>query len=101
MLLLYATSEGAAKINQLPGIWESTIDEHWVIQCNGHPETIDHILPYSWSIEYNGFPAGILSIHGEGILCAGEMANEQALIAAIERKMNSKGATGEDTNFNY
>lgn len=94
ILLEYALSLGAAKINALPGLWIHQIDEHWLVKCNGHRETMEGVPPYSWSFEYNGWPAGIRGVRGDGIICAGEAANEKTLKAAIEVKMK-KG--GEDT----
>lgn len=30
-LMEYAISSGAKKINELPGLWVSVVDEHWII----------------------------------------------------------------------
>lgn len=87
LLVEYAISNGAQRINELPGLWINQVDEHWLIKCNGHPYVIDHVPPFSWWIEYNGFQAGILGIHGGGFFCAGEMANKKKLISAIKAKM--------------
>jgi hypothetical protein len=87
VMMDYALSMGCGQINKLPGLWESVIDENWTIRCNGHDKTIKGVPPYCWSIEYNGWPAGILSIMGEGVICAGELGNAENLIEAIEAKM--------------
>lgn len=92
LLLEYAISTGAKRINELPGLWINQVDEHWLIKCNGHEDVIDHVPPFSWSIEYNGWPAGIMHIRGDGFLCSGEMANEKTLIAAIGAKMQAQDA---------
>lgn len=89
VLLDYAISTGVGRIDILPGLWTSQIDEHWLVMCNGHQEVIDHVPAFSWFFEYNGWPAGIMGIRGEGIMCTGEIANEKALIAAIEAKMKA------------
>lgn len=88
-LLEYAISEGATKINNLPGLWINKIDEHWLIKCNGHANEIESVPSHCWSIEYNGWPAGILDVRGGGVLCSGDAANERTLIAAIEAKMKT------------
>lgn len=88
-LLEYAISEGATKLHLLPGLWESKIDDHWTIKCNGHKETMEGVPPFCWYIEYNGWPAGIIKLRGEGVIAAGEGANEKTLIAAIEAKMKA------------
>lgn len=74
---------GAKRINALPGLWEKKIDESWTIKCNGHQHVVAGIMPLTWYVEYNGWPAGSLSIFGEGALCAGEGANEETLRAAL------------------
>ncbi len=89
LLLEYALSQDATKLHLLPGLWESRIDDHWLVKCNRHEETINNLPPFSWYIEYNGWPAGIMGIRGDGVICAGEAANEQTLMAAILKKMNA------------
>ena len=88
LLMEYALSIGVKRINELPGLWEHKIDDTWEVKCNGHNKTIGSVPPYSWSISYNGWPAGIMSITGEGILCAGEGGNEENLKEAILKKLN-------------
>ena len=36
-------------------------------------------------VEYNGFPAGLLTPMGDGCIAAGEAANEDTFIAALRR----------------
>jgi hypothetical protein len=79
---------GAAPINKFDGCWEHQIDERWWIAMNGHKQERltsegDRVLPYSCFIKYNGWPAGILDFGG-GIIAAGEGANENTFIAALE-----------------
>ena len=79
-----AAACGARKINQLPGCWSHQIDGHWKIDVNGKDVTVENIPPYHIAIEYNGWPAGILSPIG-GIIAAGEGANETTFIAALDK----------------
>lgn len=91
LLIDYALSQGAKQVNKIPGLWDNKIDEHWRIQFNPHHDVLGNVPPFSWYVEYNGFPAGILDIRGDGIICCGEFANENGLMEAIERKMQKKG----------
>lgn len=87
-LLEYVSFLGVKKIDSLPGLWENQIDEHWKIKCNGHKETIDNVPALCWSIEFNGWPAGILSVMGDGVICAGSEGNAENLQKAIEARMS-------------
>lgn len=87
-LLDYVSFLGVQNIESLPGLWENQIDKHWKIKCNGHAETIDNVPALCWRIEFNGWPAGILSVIGEGVICGGDEANAENLQKAIEAKMS-------------
>lgn len=91
ILLEYALSEGGKDIGNLPGLWESTIDDRWVIKCNAHPEVVENVPPFSWYILYNGWPWGMFYLYGHGFVANGKEANEETLIAAIEMKMKNNG----------
>lgn len=89
-----ASQLGVANIRELPGCWEIQIDEQWFIAVNGHKDerrcSKGARVPFAHAyVEYNGWPAGIINPYG-GILAAGDCANEQALIAAIERRIGRK-----------
>jgi hypothetical protein len=86
---------GIKNINKNPGLTELKIDDSWQVKINPHKETVEEIPGFTFSFEFNGWPAGMLSPDGEGILCAGEAANKDtlrdALLAAIENeKMETK-----------
>lgn len=83
-LIEYVSRLGIKRINELPGLFEHKVDEQWTIKCNGHKEPIDNVPPFHWYIEYNGWPAGILSLTGEGEICDGDTANIDTLQAALE-----------------
>lgn len=53
----------------------------WTIGVNGTSLTILGVPPYHAMLEWNGFPAGIISAQG-GIVAAGEVANEDTFCAA-------------------
>ena len=79
-----------APLDQHDGCWEADVDEHWFIAVNGHPEprlmrkdqNLPPVQPYTVYVEWNGFPAGILT-YSDGCIAAGAAANEDTLIAAL------------------
>lgn len=87
LLLEYAMSLGVTPDLIKAGIWENKIDDHWTVKLNGQTEEVDSVPGFSWLIEFNGWPAGILSVLGDGFLCAGAYGNEENLRKAIEEKM--------------
>jgi hypothetical protein len=86
-LMEYAIFLGAKRINELPGLWENKINNQWTIKCNGHTKDILGVPPFSWYVEYNGLPAGILSIMGDWAIPTVNGLNEESLQKAIKRKM--------------
>lgn len=87
LLMSYAKFTGAKDLFKLPGLWVKAVDDNWTIKCNGHDKEIEKVPPFSWFIEYNGWPAGILTVMGDGFLCAGENGNETNLKKALEKAM--------------
>jgi|GEM_PF-2935093 len=80
-------------IADLPGgIYQREIGQHWRIVFNGSGETraedarAPKLPPFAVYIEFNGWPAGIIDPSG-GIIAAGDAANEDAFIAAIEAEL--------------
>jgi hypothetical protein len=77
-------------LNKLPGCWEHSIDERWRIAVNGHETPMLSSLsnvpvePFTCYVEYNGWPAGLLTPCG-GVIAAGSCANEEEFIAALIR----------------
>ncbi len=83
----YAIDIGATNITSLLGCWESQVDEHWWIAINGHDEKVKcsegaEVPPFAMYVMFNGWPAGIVDAGG-GMIAAGDLANEQRLIAAL------------------
>ena len=60
-----------------------TVDDRWVVKVNGHREQVESVPPFSALLEFNGWPAGIIDPFG-GTIAAGELANEDTFIAAME-----------------
>ena len=88
---------GVKRINELPGCWEQRVDDQWWFAMNGHNEPMIarssdgasssgegvSVPPFHAYVEYNGWPAGMLTPY-DGILAAGEGANEETFAAALE-----------------
>ena len=86
-----AKKDGVARIDKLDGCWERQIGEQWWIAINGHTELVDcsrgaKVPPFNCYVEFNGWPAGIFSPY-EGMIAAGEAANEETFAAAIEAEI--------------
>jgi hypothetical protein len=84
----YALAKRVTNLIMRPGVWEDKIDAHWWIAVNPHHETLKTSTGASVQfgelyIEFNGWPAGIITPHG-GPMCAGQIANEDAFIAAVQ-----------------
>ena len=96
--ICYAQSHGAKDLKNHPGCWESQVDEGWFIALNGHKDPmltsggagkgdVVHpipVEPYTVYVEWNGWPAGILTPFG-GTLAAGEAANPETFVAALAK----------------
>jgi hypothetical protein len=84
-----AEKDGVSGIHRLPGCWERKVDKHWWIAINGHEEEVacskgPKVPPFNCYVEFNGWPAGSFSPY-EGIIAAGELANEETFAAALEK----------------
>jgi len=86
-----AIALGMKELNKLPGCWEHQIDERWWMALNAHSERIhcsqdshssEGVPPFTIYFMFNGWPAGLVNANG-GSLAAGALANEDALIDAI------------------
>lgn len=73
-------------------IWERKVDDKWYVAVNGKGEVgkvtpegsmeID-LQPYYVAVWYNGWLAGLFHPAAGGMIAAGEGANEDTLIAAL------------------
>lgn len=96
--VFYAVSKLCEVLKESPikdKVWEHKIDDHWFIKINGHGKDMEGIPPFHMTIEYDGFPAGILSPF-EGTIVAGEAVNEDAFIEAVEKKLAGLGVSMDD-----
>lgn len=89
-LLCYAMMNGATAIAMKEGLWINRVDDQWAIKCNGKLEDVENVPAASWYIEFNGWPAGIIGILGDGMLCAGAEGNEENLRAALLKNIEEK-----------
>lgn len=91
------------EINKLPGAWIVELNPRWTIAVNGHNQDAQvkpdqhaeqTIPPFHAAIWYNGWPAGLLHPF-DGVIAAGEAANEDALLAALDQAIDQakKGVT--------
>jgi hypothetical protein len=91
LLSKLAVKDGVAPISNLKGCWERQVGDWW-IAVNGHKEPMQHshgeskLPPFECYVEFNGWPAGVFGFDG-GIIAAGEAANEETFVAALEREI--------------
>lgn len=86
----------APPMNGHPNCWELQVDEHWKIAVNGHRDPRKttggvEVMPFNCYVEFNGWPAGFFDPYG-GVLCAGAVGNEDALIAAMRTRLEKETA---------
>ncbi len=87
--------DGGPPVSKLPGLWYRRLDDQWEIWVNGHLEPLAlarkdgvqfTVQPGDCYVEYNGWPAGSLSlVHGFGIIAAGDGANIGTFCAALRK----------------
>lgn len=82
-----------APLSKHDGCWEYAIDERWWVAWNGHGEHRKNsrgvdVPPYTCAVHYNGWPAGLVNPYG-GVIAAGDAANEDTFIAAIESALRA------------
>lgn len=75
--------DGIPGLSHHPGVWTRKLDDRWTLKANGHGEPIDDVPPYSFHIEYNGWPAGVIDPNG-AVFAAGTLANLDTFNAALE-----------------
>lgn len=77
-----------APLNEADGCVHVDIDSRWHISFNSHQTNHPsrdgfELEPFHGAVTFNGWPAGIFTPIS-GTIAAGESANENALIAAID-----------------
>lgn len=68
--------------------WEHKVDDRWWFAVNANRTSTacsrgDHVPPFHILIEFNGWPAAVLRVDGEGEFAAGEAANADAFNVAV------------------
>ncbi len=89
-----ALALGVRKASALPGLWEHDVDAQWRVKLNPHPEEREQIPGYHMLVEFNGWPAGLISPQG-GTIAAGAVANEHTFIEAVCQAIRDAGGTVE------
>lgn len=69
-------------------LWEHKVDEQWLFAINANTEPVKtasgvEVEPFHVYVEYNGWPAAILTVRGEGTFAAGTAANVDTFNAAV------------------
>jgi len=94
-------------ISRVEGAWEHAFTRggnEWKVSVNGHrfpvPDTDApgaEIRPFEAHVRFNGWPFAILNPYGGGVIGAGEAANEDTCIAALEAEIQSVGGSTPET----
>ncbi len=66
-------------------VWRHTVDDHWKVMVNATDDVIDHVPPFYFAYEFNGWPFAMLHPEGSGLAGAGQAANLDTLHAALLR----------------
>lgn len=92
-----AVALGCRALNERPGCWHHELADPkggtWAFTLNPHEtseaigDTATQLPPFHLFVEWNGFPAGIVS-PGGGVIAAGACANEAACIAALRAELD-------------
>lgn len=92
-LAKYAQKSGTPTIKDK--LWQVKLDDQWEFAVNGYAEKKEtapflgsgfkkQLQPFECYIEFNGWPAAIIT-PGGGEFAAGEAANPETFISALER----------------
>lgn len=78
---------GKRNMGSDPGCWEHQVDERWWFALNPHDDQTEcsqgaKVPPFSIYVQFNGWPAGIIGV-SDGVMAAGELANEATFIEAL------------------
>ena len=97
-IMRLAQLHGVERINELSGAWEQKIDDQWYLAVNGHDgDDIEitpsggmscKIPPYHFCVWYNGWIAALFHPY-DGTFAAGDEANEDKFIAAVEKHIQN------------
>ena len=89
LMLKRLNQEGYEALPDYPGVLSMKLDdERWKIECHAQKnQEIHGLQPYVMRVLWNDWPAGMMTPIG-GAIAAGELANEDTLIAALEASLN-------------
>ncbi len=84
----YGLARDVTNIKDLPGCWESQVDDQWWFALNPHKEPMEcsrktTVPPITAYLEFNGWPAGLFDPDG-GCIAAGDIANRDTFLAALQ-----------------
>ena len=101
-ILILADALGIRDIGAMTEAWTHEIDGEWTIAVNGHPEPVSvqpdgcmaiDLRPFEFAVWFNGWLAGKLTGHGDGVFAIGAGANQQEFAEAIDRLVAEIGVT--------
>lgn len=101
LLALLAHELFGKPLNEHSGVHQVKVDEHWEFSLNASNEERSAgsgeipLPPFSASLKFNGWPAGIVAPSG-GVIAAGECANEETFIAALRAALQARGVEIDD-----
>lgn len=88
VVIKYALAKGDKNLNERPGLVYYRFGDEWELWANPHREIYKtplgvNVDPFTFYVEFNGFPAGVLAPNG-GWIAAGDLANEDSFIEAVK-----------------
>jgi len=83
-------TRGYANLREYPGILELELESgRWKFEIHAQDQEIDGLKMPDVRIHFNGWPAGVMG-PGGGLMAAGEVANEDAMIATLKQALEEE-----------
>ncbi len=81
-------------------LWTHKVDEQWTFAVNANREpvkTVDGVPvdPFHVYVEFNGWPAAVISPTGDGVFAAGTAANVTAFNVAVLKAAQARKEQGK------
>jgi len=101
-ILILADALNVKNIGAMEGAWIHKVDAAWTIAVNGQliPVSVRpgdcmaaELAPFEFAVWFNGWLAGKLTGHGDGVFAIGAGANQQEFAEAIDRLVAEIGVT--------
>ena len=87
--------EGMVSLTEVPDLYRIQVDDRWAVEVHAHQDEVIDLLPaFVMRVEFNGWPAAVLDVHG-GTFAAGTEANEGKFIEAVEAALQKEAADGQ------